>query len=209
METTPTPLWPGSDARAGKSGGEGVATVGGGRARDVAGRGDERPAAAGPDSAVRLFGATGIGGRPQGPAAGGSAPGRQPPTAHVQAHLTHDNLLLQTQHELGRRNRVAVGNVLRTARKLGRAESPEENSPGQSESASDALGQPSTKFPSPERAAEISPATRALDKLPTMSNATSTTMPENVFKGDATKLAGLDIDSSLTKAKALTCEYYL
>src|SRR6266542_3988564 len=35
-----------------------------------------------------------------------------------------------------------------------RAESPKDNSPGQSESASDALGQPSTKFPSPERAAE-------------------------------------------------------
>src|SRR5256885_1515114 len=33
-----------------------------------------------------------------------------------------------------------------------RAESPKDNSPGQSESASDALGQPSIKFPSPERA---------------------------------------------------------
>ena len=66
-------------------------------ARDVAGRGDERPAAAGPDSAVRLFGATGIGGRPQGPAAGGSAPGRQPATAHVQPRLTHDNRLLHSE----------------------------------------------------------------------------------------------------------------
>jgi hypothetical protein len=41
------------------------------------------------------------------------------------------------------------------ADKVQRAESPKENSPGQSESASDALGQPSTEFPSPERAAEV------------------------------------------------------
>jgi len=47
-------------------------------------------------------------------AAGGSAPGRQPATAHVQPRLTHDNLLLHLQHALGQRNRVAVGNVLRT-----------------------------------------------------------------------------------------------
>ena len=37
--------------------------------------------AAGPDSAVRLPGATGVA------AAGGSAPGRQPATAHVQSKL--------------------------------------------------------------------------------------------------------------------------
>ena len=82
----------------------------GGGARDVAGRGDERPAAAGPDSAVRLFGATGVA------AAGGSAAGRQPATAHVQLRLTHDNLLLHMQHELGQCNGVAVGNVLGTQR---------------------------------------------------------------------------------------------
>ena len=46
-------------------------------------------------------------------AVGGSAPGRQPATAHVQPRLTHDNLLLHLQHELGQRNRIAVGNVLR------------------------------------------------------------------------------------------------
>ena len=91
-----------------RHGGEGVAALGGGGARDVAGRGDERPAAAGPDSAVRLSGATGVA------AAGGSAPGRQPATAHVQPRLTHDNLLLHMQHEIGQRNRVAVGKVLRT-----------------------------------------------------------------------------------------------
>ena len=33
--------------------------------------------------------------------------------------------------------------------------------------------------------------------------------PENVFKGDATKLAGIDIDSPLSKARTPTCEYYL
>jgi hypothetical protein len=33
--------------------------------------------------------------------------------------------------------------------------------------------------------------------------------PENVFKGDATQLAGIDIDSPLSKAEAPTCEYYL
>ena len=32
--------------------------------------------------------------------------------------------------------------------------------------------------------------------------------PENVFKGDATQLAGIDIDSPLSKAKTPTCEYY-
>ena len=37
-----------------------------------------------------------------------------------------------------------------------RAESPKDNSPGQSESASDALGKSSTKFLSPERAAHPS-----------------------------------------------------
>ena len=36
-----------------------------------------------------------------------------------------------------------------------RAESPNDDSPGQSESASDALGQPPTKVPSPERAGEF------------------------------------------------------
>lgn len=34
------------------------------------------------------------------------------------------------------------------------------------------------------------------------------TIQENVFKGDATKLAGIDIDSPLAKAKTSTCEYY-
>jgi len=43
--------------------------------------GDERSAAAGPDSAVRLPGATGVA------AAGGSAPGRQPATTHVQTRI--------------------------------------------------------------------------------------------------------------------------
>lgn len=33
--------------------------------------------------------------------------------------------------------------------------------------------------------------------------------PENVFKGDAAKLAGIDIDSKLATAKAPTCEYFL
>jgi hypothetical protein len=61
-----------------RPGGEGVAALGDGGARGVAGRGDERSAAAGPDSAVRLPGATGVA------AAGGGAPGRQPATAHVQ-----------------------------------------------------------------------------------------------------------------------------
>ena len=32
--------------------------------------------------------------------------------------------------------------------------------------------------------------------------------PENVFKGDATQLAGIDIDSPLSKVKTPTCEYY-
>ncbi|MBE0543822.1 MAG: DUF4209 domain-containing protein [Verrucomicrobia bacterium] len=42
-----------------------------------------------------------------------------------------------------------------------------------------------------------------------MPNAASTGTPENVFKGDATQLAGIDINSPLSKAKGLTCEYYL
>src|SRR5437867_1441043 len=46
-----------------------------------------------------------------------------------------------------------------------RAESPKDNSPGQSESASDALGQPSTKFPSPERATQYLAGCRALTAL--------------------------------------------
>src|SRR6266581_2945323 len=46
-----------------------------------------------------------------------------------------------------------------------RAESPKDNSPGQSESASDALGQPSTKFPSPERATQNLAGCRALKAL--------------------------------------------
>jgi hypothetical protein len=33
--------------------------------------------------------------------------------------------------------------------------------------------------------------------------------PENVFKGDATQLAGIEIDSPLAKAEAATCGYYL
>ena len=75
------------------SGGEGIAALGGGGARDVAGRGDERPAAAGPNSAVRLFGATGVA------AAGGSAPGRQSATAHVQPPIAKDKFVLHVQHE--------------------------------------------------------------------------------------------------------------
>src|SRR5438552_19102027 len=46
-----------------------------------------------------------------------------------------------------------------------RAESPKDNSPGQSESASDALGQPSIKFPSPERAAQNLAGCRPLTAL--------------------------------------------
>lgn len=42
-----------------------------------------------------------------------------------------------------------------------------------------------------------------------MSNATITSTPENVFKGDATQLAGIDIDSPLSKVETPTCEYYL
>ena len=34
-------------------------------------------------------------------------------------------------------------------------------------------------------------------------------LPENVFKGDATQLTGIDIDSPLAAAKAPTCEYFL
>lgn len=33
--------------------------------------------------------------------------------------------------------------------------------------------------------------------------------PENVFKGDVTQMAGIDIDSPLAAAKAPTCEYFL
>ena len=32
--------------------------------------------------------------------------------------------------------------------------------------------------------------------------------PENVFKGDTTQLAGIDIDSPLSKVKSPRCEYY-
>ena len=107
-----------------RCGGEGVAALGGG-ARDVAGRGDERPAAAGPDSAMRLFGATGVAALKSGichlksseawsqPATARRAEARRRRT-HVQPRLTHDNRLLRMQLELGERNCVAVGNVLRT-----------------------------------------------------------------------------------------------
>jgi hypothetical protein len=33
--------------------------------------------------------------------------------------------------------------------------------------------------------------------------------PENVFKGDATQVSGIDINSPLTNAQAATCEYYI
>ena len=60
----------------------------------MAGGGDERSAAAGPDSAVRLPGATGVA------AAGGSAPGRQPATAHVQTRLATCKTLLHMQQNV-------------------------------------------------------------------------------------------------------------
>ena len=41
-----------------------------------------------------------------------------------------------------------------------------------------------------------------------MSSAASTSTSENVFKGDATQLAGIDIDSPLLNVKTPTCEYY-
>lgn len=41
-----------------------------------------------------------------------------------------------------------------------------------------------------------------------MPNVESMSAPVNVFKGDATQLAGIDIDSPLSKAKIPTCEYY-
>ncbi len=59
----------------------------------MAGGGDERSAAAGPDSAVRLPGATGVA------AAGGSAPGRQPATAHVQTRIALCKTLLHRQQK--------------------------------------------------------------------------------------------------------------
>ena len=77
-----------------RRGGEGVAALGGGGARGVAGGGDERSAAAGPDSAVRLSGATGVA------AAGGSAPGRQPATAHVQTRIALCKHLLHMQQKV-------------------------------------------------------------------------------------------------------------
>jgi hypothetical protein len=67
----------------------------------MAGGGDERSAAAGLDSAVRLAGATGLGGRPQGPAAGGSAPGHQPATVPkafgIQSRIARCKPLLHMQ----------------------------------------------------------------------------------------------------------------
>ena len=80
-------------ARWERRGGKGVAALGGGGARGVAGGGDERSAAAGPDSAVGLPGATGVA------AAGGSAPGRWPATAHVQTRIALCNTLLHMQQE--------------------------------------------------------------------------------------------------------------
>ena len=72
---------------------KGVVALCGGGARGVAGRGDERSAAAGPDSAVRLPGTTGVA------AAGGSAPGRQPTTAHVQTRIALCKTLLHMQQK--------------------------------------------------------------------------------------------------------------
>lgn len=48
-----------------------------------------------------------------------------------------------------------------------------------------------------------------MDKFRTMPNAENTNTPEIVFKGDATQLAAIDIDSPLLGAKTPTCEYYL
>ena len=59
----------------------------------MAGGGDKRSAAAGLDSAARVPGATGVA------AAGGSAPGRQPATAHVQARIALCKTLLQMQQK--------------------------------------------------------------------------------------------------------------
>ncbi len=41
-----------------------------------------------------------------------------------------------------------------------------------------------------------------------MPNVESMTIPANVFKGDATQLAGIDMDSPLYNTKTPTCEYY-
>src|SRR5205823_4482947 len=65
-----------------RRGGKGVTAMGGGGARDVVGRGDERSTAAAEDFAVRLPGAAGLA------AAGGSASGCQPATSHIPPSMT-------------------------------------------------------------------------------------------------------------------------
>ena len=82
----------------------------------MAGRGDKRSAAAGPDTAVGLSGATSLA------TASRSAPGRQPATTHVQTRIVAiTNLccicnkgLSFARAGMESRNRVAVGNHLRT-----------------------------------------------------------------------------------------------
>jgi hypothetical protein len=57
--------------------------------------------------------------------------------------------------EMGKLDIAKTKAIRRADRMVGRAESPKDNSLGQSEPASDALGQLSTKSSSPERAAEF------------------------------------------------------
>jgi len=71
--------------------------------------------------------------------------------------ISHARLALDQprRNEWSSRSPTAAEAEVKAGTPRQRAESPEDDSPGQSESASDALGQPSTKFPSPERAAEF------------------------------------------------------
>ena len=89
---------------------------GGGGARGVAGGGDERSATAGPDSAVGLSGATEVA------ATGGSPPGRQPATAHVQTQIALGKTLLQMQQKFvtGVAGNGWVASALRMGRSCGR-----------------------------------------------------------------------------------------
>lgn len=74
-----------------------------------------------------------------------------PPRERALARIGHTD-----QHDEGKfgdgESHLLVANIVPQSNR--RAESPKENSPGQSESASDALGQQSIRFPSPERAAQ-------------------------------------------------------
>jgi len=74
--------------------------------------------------------------------------------------ISHARLALDQprRNEWSSRSPTAAEAEVKAGAPRQRAESPEDDSPGQSESASAALGQPSTKFPSPERAAEFSNA---------------------------------------------------